>query len=202
MNLELKQKKLFAGERLFLLKDNVTLVVINKSLKQSQEIMMDVVAFDPKSLGQFTLAKKSLISFLFFLSISLILYLTPLFDTALEMLSLMSFKSLLISATSIVTLISFIFFLVLTRYECIFVARHSRVPLAIFFHGLPNKKEFKHFIQTIKKKSEQRFISLGLSLQKQRAGELKTLRRIYEKGGMDAAQYDVAKQALLQFSDN
>ena len=201
MKLELKQKKLFAGERTFLLRDNVTISVTNKSLKRNEEFSIDVVALDPKIRGKFSLALKSLITLVIFLTINFAFWLTPLLDNILSSVSLAHTKSWVLSATSIAALCSLIIFLVLTRYERVFVTRHTKVPIVKFYYGLPNKKEFKKFLQAIQKQGELRSKSLGLSLQNQRAGELKTLRRVYESGAISADEYDVAKNKLLSSSD-
>ncbi len=196
MKLELKQKKLFSGERYFLFKDNTTLNVVSKGLKNYKEYVIDVVVLDPKIRGNFIFAIKSLVSFIIFLNLSLILYLTPTLDFLI-----LENKIGYLAVSTILTLISLIIFLMLTQYERIFVARHTKVPLVRFYNGLPNKKEFKQFIAAIQKQSQKRFDSLGLELQKQRAGELKTIRRIHEQGGISGSEYDAAKEKLLKFSD-
>ena len=195
MKLELKQKKLFTGERYFLFKDN-TLNIVNKSLKKYKEYMIDVVALDPKIRGNFIFAIKSFALFIIFLNVSLILYLTPSLDFLVA-----ENKTEFLATTIAIALISLVVFLILTQYERIFVARHTKVPLVRFYNGLPNKKEFKDFIETIQQQAQQRFDALALDLQKQRAGELKTIRRVHEQGGLSAAEYTAAKETLLKFSD-
>jgi len=196
MNLELKQKKLFAGERQFRFKDKTTLNVISKKLKKHNEYLIDVVALEPKVKGNFIFAKKTLVSFIVFLNISLVLHFTSGLDFLLA-----GNKDWYLAGAIIICLISLISFLVLTQYEQVFVARHSKVPLVRFYNGLPNKKEYKNFIKAMQQKSQQRFDHLKLNMQQQRAGELKTIRRVYEQGGITAEQYDNAKNTLLKFSD-
>jgi len=196
MKLELNQKKLFAGERQFSFRDKTTLSVKIKTLKTSCEYLIDVVALDPKMKSNFIFAKKSLISCILFLNISLLFYLTPLLD-----LFELTNKSWYIAAATILSLISFITFLVFTQYERVFIARHTKIPLVRFYNGLPNKKEFKNFINMIQTKSQKRFEHLGLNMQSQCAGELKTIRRIQEQGGLSFSQYEHAKNKLLKFSD-
>ena len=196
MKLELKQKKLFAGERQFRFKDKTTLSVICKTLKTHKEYLIDIVALDPKIKSQFIFAKKPLISFIVFANLSLILSLTSVLDSFPAI-----YQSGVVVVTSIFTLISLIAFIVLTRHERIFVSRHSKVPLVRFYNGLPGKKEFKKFVQFIQAESQKRFEHLKLNLQQQRAGELKTIRRIQEQGGLTASQYEKAKNKLLTLSD-
>jgi len=192
MKLDLKQKKLFAGERQFRFRDKTTLNVICKTLKTHNEYLIDVVALDPVIKNNFVFAKKSLISFIIFLFLSLIIYSLP----ALELLPL-QYKNWAVSLTTVFSLISFIFFLVFTSREKVFVSRHTQVPLVRLYNDLPNKKEFKNFIETIQRQSQQRFEHLGLNLQQQRAGELKTMRRVHGQGGITAHQYEKAKNKLL-----
>lgn len=196
MKLELKQKKLLAGERQFRFKDKTTLNVISKTLKTHKEYLIDVVALDPKIKSHFIFAKKPLVSFIIFANLSLIFYLT----TALDFLPL-TYKDWSVAAAIILTLISLIAFMVFTRHDRVFIARHSKVPLVRFYNGLPSKKEFKKFIQAIQAESQQRFEHLKLNLQQQRAGELKTIRRVQKQGGLTANQYNRAKNKLLNLSD-
>ncbi len=196
MKLELKQKKLFAGERQFRFKDKTTLNVISKTLKTHQEYLIDIVALDPKIRSHFIFAIKPLISFIIFANLSLIFYLTPALDFFQA-----SYQNWAIAAAIILTLISLITFMAFTRYDRVFISRHTKVPLIRFYNGLPNKKEFKHFIEFIQLESQRRFEHLGLNLQQQRAGELKTIRRIQEQGGISINQYKRAKNKLLNLSD-
>jgi len=196
MKLELKQKKLFAGERQFRFKDKTTLNVISKTLKTHQEYLIDIVALDPKTRSHFIFAIKPLISFIIFANLSLIFYLTPALDFFQA-----SYQNWGIAAAIILTLISLITFMAFTRYDRVFISRHTKVPLIRFYNGLPNKKEFKYFIKFIQLESQRRFEHLGLNLQQQRAGELKTIRRIQEQGGVSISQYKRAKNKLLKLSD-
>ena len=196
MKLELKQKKLFAGDRQFRFKDKTTLNVVSKTLKTHKEYLIDVVALDPKIKSHFIFAKKPLAGFIIFANLSLIFYLT----TVLDFLPL-TYKDWSVAIATILTLVSLIAFMVFTRHDRVFVARHSKVPLVRFYNGLPSKKEFKKFIQAIQTQSQQRFDHLKLNLQQQRAGELKTIRRVQEQGGLTASQYDRAKNKLLTLSD-
>lgn len=196
MMLELKQKKLFSGERHFSFKDKSTVHVILKSLNKHKEYLIDLAALDPKYRRKFVFAKKSLISFILFFSIGLIFYFSP----ALSYLELGN-TDWFLSAAVVLCLISLILFLAFTRYERVFVSRHSKTPLIRFYNGLPNKEEFKQFTQFIQSESELRFEKLNLDLQQQRAGELKTIRRMFDEGLMTLSQYDRAKKKLLKLSD-
>ncbi len=196
MKLELKQKKLFAGERQFRFKDKTTLNIISKTLKTHKEYLIDIVAIDPKLKSHFIFAKKPLISFIVFVNISLIFYLTPVLDAFP-----IAYKNWGTAAAIILTLISLIIFMVYTRHDKVFVSRHSKVPLVRFYNGLPNKKVFKQFIKVVQTEGQRRFEHLKLNLQQQRAGELKTIRRVLEQGGITAKQYDHAKNKLLNLSD-
>ncbi len=196
MKLELKQQKLFAGERQFRFKDKTTLNIISRTLKTHKEYLIDIVALDPKIRSHFIFAKKPLISFIIFVNVSLIFYLTPVLDSFPA-----AYKNWAIAAAIILTLISLITFMVFTRHDRVFVSRHSKVPLVQFYNGLPNKKEFKQFIQTVQTESQRRFDHLGLNLQQQRAGELKTIRRVQEQGELTTSQYERAKNKLLNLSD-
>ncbi len=195
MKLELKQNKWFAGERQFRFKDKTTLNIISKTLKNHKEYLIDIVALDPKIKSHFIFAKRPLISFIVFVNISLIFYLTPVLDTLPA-----AYKGWLIAAAIILTLVSLIVFMVYTRHDRVFVSRHSKVPLVCFYNGLPDKKSFKLFIQTVQTESQRRFDHLKLNLQQQSAGELKTIRRVLEQGGITARQYDRAKNKLLNLS--
>ncbi len=196
MKRELKQKKLFAGERQFCFKDKSTLNVISKTLNNHKEYLIDIVAIDPKLRSHFIFAKKPLISFIIFINLSLIFYLTP----ALNFLPA-TYKNWVVAVAIILALTSLIIFMVFTRHDRVFVSRHSKVPLIRFYNNLPSKQEFKQFIQAIQTASQQRFDHLGLNLQQQRAGELKTIRRVQEQGGITTGQYNRAKNKLLNLSD-
>lgn len=196
MKLELKQKKTFSGERHFTFKDNTTLNIVNKTLKNHKEYAIDIVALDTKLRSNFIFAIKPLIGFVIFLNLSLVLYLTPNLDYLV-----VEYKSLFVFAAIILSLIFLILFLVFTQYERIFVARHTKLPLVRFYNGLPNKKEFKQFIAVIQEQNQQRFNFLDLNLQQQCAGELKTIRRIHEQGGISVSEYEAAKEKLLKFAN-
>lgn len=197
MKFELNQKKSFAAERLFRFKDKNTLLVILKNLKNHKEYLIDIAALDPISRSHFVFAIKSLISLILFLNLSLIFYATP----ALDFLN-STYQDWALSGVVIIALISFILFTIFTRYERVFVSRESKVPLVYFYNGLPNKKEFKKFTQYIETESQQRFEKLALDTQKQRAGEMKTIRRVFDEGVITTSQYEKAKAKLLKLSDH
>ncbi len=196
MNLELSQKRPFAGERRFRFKDHNTLLVTLKKLKKRREYLIDLAALDPNAKSRFVFAKKPLIAFFVFFNISLILYLTPV----LSILKLPN-PDWYISASVILTLISLIIFISMTRLERFFISRHSKTPLLQFYNGLPNKNDFKKFIQHIQTQSQKRFEHLNMNLQQQYAGELKTLRRVFEEGAISSHQYEKAKKKLLKMSN-
>ena len=162
----------------------------------NKEYLIDIVAIDPKLRSHFIFAKKPLISFIIFINLSLIFYLTP----ALNFLPA-TYKNWVVAVAIILALTSLIIFMVFTRHDRVFVSRHSKVPLIRFYNNLPSKQEFKQFIQAIQTASQQRFDHLGLNLQQQRAGELKTIRRVQEQGGITTGQYNRAKNKLLNLSD-
>jgi len=195
MNLELNQKRSFAGERQFRFKDQNTVLVTLKNLKNRKEYLIDLAAIDHKDHRHFVFAKKLLMVFVVFLSASLILYFTPL----IELLKL-PYKDWFVSVFVILTLISFILFISFTRIERVFKSRHAKVPLLIFYNGLPNSKEFKSFIEKIKAISKKRFEKLNLDLQQQYAGELKTIRRVMDEGVISQSDYERAKNKLLNKS--
>lgn len=197
MKFELNQKKSFSAERLFRFKDKNTLLVILKNLKSHKEYLIDIAALDPKSRSHFIFAIKPLVSLIIFLNLSLLLYLTPVFDFLNS-----TYKNWAISSAVICTLISFILFIIFTRHERVFVSRESKVPLIYFYNGLPNKKEFKKFTQYIEKESQKRFEKLALGTQQQRAGEMKTIRRVFDEGIITPSQYENAKAKLLKLSDH
>ena len=196
MKLELKQKKIFAAERRFRFKDKNTLLIIIKSVKMHKEYLIDLVAIDPKLRSHFVFAVKSLISFIIFLNVSLIFSLTSILNFLEPVIYMWA-----TSAAIILTLVSFIIFIAFTRYERIFVSRQSKVPLIYFYNNLPNKKDFQYFVEHLIDVGQKRFDALGLDLQKLRAGELKTLRRILDEGVITTKQYERAKLSLLQMSD-
>lgn len=195
MNLELCQKRPFAGERSFRFKDSNTLLVTLKKLKKRREYLIDLAAIDPNDKTRFVFAKKPLIAFIIFFNISLVFYLTPL----LSMLKLPN-PDWYVSGSVILSLISLIVFISMTRLERFFISRHSKIPLLQFYNGLPNKKDFKKFTQYIQAQSKKRFEHLNLDLQQQYAGELKTLRRVHDEGAITVYQYEKAKKKLLKMS--
>jgi len=197
MKLELDQKKSFATERLFRFKDKSTLHVILKGLKSHKEYLIDLAALNPKSRSHFVFAIKSLISFIIFLNVSLIFY----FSSALDLLSL-TYQNWAQSAAIILMLVSFILFIIFTRQEQVFVSRESKVPLVYFYNGLPTKKEFKAFTKYIEKESQRRFETLNLDTQQQRAGEMKTIRRVFDEDVITPSQYEKGKEKLLRLADN
>lgn len=197
MKFELNQKKSFSAERLFNFKDKNTLLVILKNVKKHKEYLIDIAALDPKSHSHFVFAFKPLISFIFFLNLSLIFHLTSVLDFLTPMQ-----QEWALSSAIIFTLLSFILFIIFTRHERVFVSRESKVPLVYFYNGLPNKKEFKHFMQYIAQQSQQRFEKLALNIQQQRAGEMKTIRRVFDEGIITLSQYENGKEKLLKLSDN
>ena len=197
MKFELNQKKKLGAERIFRFKDKNTLLVIIKNSKNRKEYLLDLAAIDPKSRSNTIIAFKPLISFCIFLLISFIFFATPLIDlipSAYQLLSL--------SVAVTLTVISFIFFILLSRRESIFVSRTSKSPILHFYNGLPNKKEFKNFIQYIKDESQARFQKLNLGAEKQRAGEMRTIRRVFDEGVLTNSQYEKAKATLLKLADH
>jgi len=196
MKFELNQKKKLGVERIFRFKDKNTLLVIIKNSKNRKEYLMDLAALDPKSRSNTIIAFTPLISFCIFLLISFIFFATPAIDLIPN-----AYHMLLLSVTATLTVVSFIFFIILSRREHIFVSRVSKAPILYFYNGLPNKKEFKNFIQYIKDESQARFEKLKLDAEKQRAGEMRTIRRVFDEGVLTNSQYEKAKATLLKLAD-
>ena len=78
----------------------------------------------------------------------------------------------------------------------------SKSPILHFYNGLPNRKEFKNFVQYIKNESHARFQKLNLDAEQQRAGEMRTIRRVFDEGVITNSQYEKAKAALLKLADH
>ena len=197
MKFELNQKKKLGVERIFRFKDKSTLLVIIKNSKNRKEYLMDLAALDPKSRSNTIIAFKPLISFCVFLLMSFIFVATPIIELIPN-----AYHMLLLSVTVTLTVVSFIFFILLSRRESIFVSRVSKSPILYFYNGLPNKKEFKNFIQYIKDESQARFEKLKLDAEKQRAGEMRTIRRVFDEGVLTNSQYEKAKATLLKLADH
>lgn len=197
MKFELNQKKKLGVERIFRFKDKNTLLAIIKNSKNRKEYLMDLAALDPKIRSNTIIAFKPLISFCIFLLISFILFATPIIDLIPD-----AYQMLLLSVAITFAVVSFIFFILLSRRERIFVSRISKAPILYFYNGLPNKKEFKNFIQYIKDESQARFEKLKLDAEKQRAGEMRTIRRVFDEGVLSNSQYEKAKATLLKLADH
>lgn len=198
MGQTLKQKKWLAGERCFTLKDHNTLVVEIKRLKKRASYALDIAVLKPKPKHHFALAKKSMLAMFVSIVLAYVLLYIPLIDQMPALIQQQLNRDWLLSSFIIIGLVSFILFLTFTQYERVFVARHTQLPLVRMFNGLPDKQTFAAFTDSLHQQSQKRFDSLELSGQKQRAGELKTIRRLVDAGVLSQAQYNHAKKKLLK----
>lgn len=196
MKFELNQKKKFGVERIFRFKDKYTLLVIIKNSKERKEYLLDLMAIDPGRHLQTIFAFKSLLSCIFFLGASAAIYFTHVFAVFN-----LPYQAWVLTALAVLVVISFMFFILLSRRDYIFVSRETKTPLVYFYNNFPSKKEFKLFTQYIQKESQLRFEKLKLDEQKVRAGEMKTIRRVFDEGVLSRSEYEKAKAQLLSMSN-
>lgn len=193
----LDQNKIYLGYRRFEFRDNNTLEIEHKNWRHHLKYMIDVVALSDKCGHRVAFSRRAILLFILLLTLTLLLFIlqgiNALADITAIKIGSYVFIALCVAALGII--------IYTTRHERVFKTRHSKVPVIWFYNNLPDKNTCQNFIQYMQERIQTRSEFLGLNEQQQSAGELKTLRRLFENNVIKEEEYESAKKKLLTLSD-
>jgi len=190
----LHQRKFFHGKNKFKIKhgSHISVEQIRTSRKVAFDI--DLVALCPDSTVQFNIAWHWLRAMIISLLIAGVLITTTQFIADKILLLYSEFFVIIMLG------LFFIFFLLLILFsnrKCIFTTRHAKLPILEIIISNPNKSLYKAFIDGLENEIIITTENRQLSQKQQRAGELKTLRRLSQQGIISKNQYEQCKHILL-----
>ncbi len=191
----LHQRGLFAGQRRFEIRHNRYLFVEMQGVKNRLRYQLDLMALHPDSRQHFTIAWRWLLaSAASLLLLVLILQGIPkLFDVSLAAWALPLTLGLVGLAFGFLIL-----FFSASYREYRYASRHCGLPLVRLLAGKPSRKQFRKFRQQLESRVRELMADSHLTPQQERAGELRLLRRLAKCGVLREADYQQAKQQLVQ----
>ncbi len=190
----LNQNKRFLGTRKFTFRDDNTLLVEHKNWRHQIQYMVDVVALSDKCGHRFVFSKYALGVFGILLGLTLILHLLSILDAFNHNGAIFHGRNIFIG----ITFIGLLGIFVSIRHERTFKTRNSNVPVLWIFSSNPDYATCSAFIEKIQQRIQARSEFLDLSEQQQSAGELKTLRRLFDDKIISEKVYEQAKARLLK----
>ena len=101
----------------------------------------------------------------------------------------------------VLTLLAMLFLLLCIKsisHSYVYYSQHANIPLIEVMVGKPTKQDYLDFISRLEHRIKELNEFMDLSIDKQAAGELRTVRRLTEEGVLDAKYYETAKAQLLK----
>lgn len=195
INCKYKQKDIVKGNvnSFILFNDIYLFCLITLHHKKKPKFRLDLTFLDAKPSRSFSIAKKSLISGILLLLLSIFF---PS-DISLPFLSSVSLSFLSVSMLSGIAAFGFLLFAYLKSYsKIVFRSYASRVPLLILSHK-STQKNYKKFVSALQKSIVLAHKQKGITLQDRLVGEMKDLRRLKNAGVIKENVYNQAQAAIL-----
>lgn len=197
MVLMLTQLGMQQEERRFQLRNNRELKITSTKARQKKEYTVSLLALEKKGQHVFRVGWKWLL-----LAIASVVCMV-VFLEAQKHLQL-NIEAYVVHVMIVFSLLAMLFLLRLIKSisnNYIYYSQYSHIPLVEVMVGKPNKEEFQSFITRLENRIKELNEFMELSLDKQAAGELKTVRRLTEEGVLDSKYYESAKKRLLRLID-
>ena len=193
----LQQKHKLKGKRRFEIRAGRELHVVLKNKNETKKFGFSVLAMSEKGKMFYVYEKRWLLMGL--LSVMAILALpalekflpTPLMSYVIFIMVGLFFSALL-------------FFLLLFRSfgrSFVFFSIYTKLPLVEFWVHNPTRSEYQAFVRQLEQCISVHRAAMKIGLDRQLAGELRTLRRVTEAGLLSESVYLAAKAKLLLLSD-
>ena len=191
--MDIKQKNIFGMQRKIELKDKRCLVIHEGMGRTLKHYQVDLLAFANQSRLKLVMARHWLVACL--LSLMLLGMVHGLVAPFMDIAAMLTIINLSGIALAVLFLVLFVFSL---RVERVFVSRYAKVPLLSVFVAKPTWKRYRTFIAELEKRITKLTASVNLSDARQRAGELKTIRRLVDENILSRSDYEKAKPLLLR----
>ncbi|MDH5178821.1 MAG: hypothetical protein OEZ39_08730 [Gammaproteobacteria bacterium] len=193
----LTQHGLLHEERHFLLKPNGELRVACKDAHQEKEYCISLLALADSARRRLNFSRRLLL-------IAVTAMLTMLVLTREQVLPLLGLANYALPVVLVFSLLALVCLLLCVRsfsYDYVFYSMHADVPLVSLMVTRPSLATSRRFVRELEARIGAVQAEAALSLEKQLAGELRTIRRLTEEGVLDACYYPAAKEHLLRLND-
>jgi len=190
----LNQNKLFYGRNIFQIKSGSYLSVKQTKTRRKIQFDIDLIALSPDSRIQVNLAWHWMVAMLVsIIAIVIVLAITQFISDKTILNYTQFFIAILVSLFFIFTIL----FLTFSNRKRIFMTRHAKLPIIEILISNPNKNSYNAFIDELENEIIITAENRQLNSKQQRAGELKTLRRLSEQGVISKTDYEESKYILL-----
>ncbi len=194
---KLSQDKLFYGKSNFEIKSGSHISI--EQLKTTKKIKFDIdlMALSPDSRIQVNLAWHWMMAMM--ISLIVIVIVLAIMQFISDELVL-EYTQYFIAVLVFLFFIFTVLFLIFSNRKRIFMTRHAGLPVIEILISNPNKNSYNSFVNNLENEI---IIAVGnrqLNTKQQRAGELKTLRRLSLQGVISKSDYDESKHTLLHAS--
>ncbi len=196
-SLELTQQGILQEERRFQLKNNRELRVARKNSGKEREYAVSLLALAQPGQRALRLNWKLLLAAILTLLVMFVL----LQQQALHLVRLGDYA---LHVALVMSLLAMVFLLLCVRtfsYDYVFYSQHAHVPLVELMVAKPSRQAYRSFINRLESRIRELQDHMALPLDKQLAGELRTIRRLTEEGVLDAKYYPDVKDQLLKLID-
>ncbi|VAX01368.1 hypothetical protein MNBD_GAMMA22-1929 [hydrothermal vent metagenome] len=190
----LYQNKLFHGKNNFVIKPGSHISIEQLKSRGKTKFDIDLIALSPDSHTRINLAWHWMVAMMITLAVIVATLAASQFITNNIILE---YKKYFLLLVVMLFIIFTILFLVFSNRKRIFTTRHSKLPIVEILISNPNKSSYKSFIDGLENEIIISCQNRQLNQKQQRAGELKTLRRLSEQGFISKADYEQSKQILL-----
>ncbi len=191
---KLHQNKLFYGKSDFKIKSGSHISIEQFRTTKKIKFDIDLMALSPDSRIQVNLAWHWMIAMLISIFAIVIVMVVSQFISDKIILEYTQYF------TAALVLLFFVFtilFLVFSNRKRIFMTRHANCPIIEILISNPNKNSYTDFIDGLENEIIIAAEKRQLNQKQQRAGELKTLRRLSQQGVISQNDYEESKHTLL-----
>lgn len=192
---KLFQKRLFNGHREFeLVKQRYLKMTIQSLHGRVKHYRLDLLALNPVGQRRIRLAKHWLMASV---AAGVLALLMALIQSLLQDRSWQQGMQAMALLLTVVTFVLLFFFFYRSKFEWVYMTRHSGIALVRFFNHRPDKSQFKQYIEQLELLIQQLQQTHKLPFEKQLAGEMKMLRRLAQEKILTTTQYEQAKGKLF-----
>jgi hypothetical protein len=194
---KLHQKRLFHGNNNFVINSGSHISIEQtKTRRKIKKFDVDLVALSPDSRIQVNLAWHWMAAMI----VSLV-FIGVVIGTSQYVIDklIIEYTPILLAIMGVLFLTFTFLFYIFSNRKRFFMTRHAKLPIIEILISNPNKNSYKSFIDGLENEIIISSENRQLNHAQQRAGELKTLRRLSEQGVISKNAYEESKQVLLHF---
>jgi hypothetical protein len=191
---KLNQDKIFYGKSNFEIKPGSHISVEQLKTTKTIKFDIDLMALSPDSRIQVNLAWHWMVAMVVSLvAIVIVLAITQFITDEL----LLEYTQYFIAVLVLLFVIFTTLFLIFSNRKRIFMTRHAKLPVIEILISNPNKNSYNSFVNNLENEIIITVENRRLNSKQQRAGELKTLRRLSKQGVISKIDYEESKLTLL-----